>query len=49
MVPGRRFDVGVKLEAIMDNIIGVTITIGAIVKKKINSDPWFKAFGLKVA
>ena len=40
---------GVKLENIMNNIIGVTVAIGATVKTKINSDPWFQAFGLKVA
>ncbi len=39
---------GVKLENIMNNIIGVTVGIGATVKTKINNDPWFQAFGLKV-
>ena len=39
---------GVKLESIMDNIIGVTIAIGTVVKQKINADPWFQSFGLKV-
>lgn len=40
---------GVKLEAIMDNIIGVTVAIGNTVKIMINKDPWFQAFGLKVS
>ena len=40
---------GVKLESIMNNIIGVTVAIGTTVKRAINTDPWFQAFGLKVA
>ena len=37
-----------KLEAIMNNIIGVTTGIASTVKTQINSDPWFQSFGLKV-